>query len=510
MTTLRFVLGDQLSLDLSSLNDADPARDVVVMVEVAEEGTYVPHHKKKLAFVLSAMRHHAEALRSAGHRVDYVRLDDPDNRQSFTAELARAVERHGATRVVVTEPGEWRVLQMMRDWETLIGVPVDIREDTRFLCSHARFQAWASGRKQLRMEFFYREMRRLTGWLMEGEAPVGGQWNFDVENREPWPAGRAAPARLTFAADETTRAVMALVERRFPGHFGDLEPFWLAVTRAEALEALDHFIAMALPDFGRFQDAMVTDEPFLHHALIAPYLNIGLLDPREVCLAALDAHRRGAAPLASVEGFVRQIIGWREYVRGLYWLKMPEYAATNALDATRPLPAFYWTAETGMNCLRQCVTDTRRNAYAHHIQRLMVTGNFALLAGLAPAEVEAWYLLVYADAYEWVELPNTHGMVLFADGGVLASKPYAASGAYIDRMSDYCAACAYDPAIKLGPGACPFNLLYWDFLARNERVLGRNPRLAMPYRTLQRMPAERVAMIRAEARAFLDGPEMTA
>jgi deoxyribodipyrimidine photolyase-related protein len=297
---------------------------------------------------------------------------------------------------------------------------------------------------------------------------------------------------------------MAMVETRFPDNFGSLEGYGWAVGRAEALEALREFVADALPVFGDYQDALKQGEPFLYHGLISPYLNAGLLMPREVCDAAEAAYREGAAPLNAVEGFIRQILGWREYVRGIYWLKMPEYRETNRLGADRRLPDFYWTAETDMNCLAQCVGDTRDHAYAHHIQRLMVLGNFALLAGLAPREVQDWYLLVYADAYEWVELPNVHGMVLFADGGLLASKPYAASGAYIDRMSDYCGNCRYDVKAKIGENACPFNYLYWDFLARNEKALAGNQRLAMPYRTLAKMAPERVAAIRRDAARFLD------
>lgn len=505
MTTLRLVLGDQLSRNLSSLRDLDPARDVVLLVEVAEETTYVRHHKQKIALILAAMRHFSAGLAGEGIRVDHVRLEDAGNTGSFRGEVIRAVARHGATRLVVTEPGEWRVRADMERWETETGIPVEIREDTRFLCSHARFGAWAAGKKQLRMEFFYREMRRLTGYLMVGDDPAGGQWNFDHDNREALPATVRQPERLGFAPDAITREVLDVVARRFPDHFGDLEPFRWAVTREGALEALESFVVECLPTFGAYQDAMKTGEPFLFHALLSPYLNIGLLDPREVCEAALAAYETGRAPIASVEGFVRQIIGWREYVRGIYWLKMPGYAETNVLRATRTLPWFYWSGETEMNCLKQCIADTRRNAYAHHIQRLMVTGNFALLAGIAPAEIEEWYLVVYADAFHWVELPNVHGMVLFADGGVLASKPYAASGAYIDRMSDYCSGCAYDVREKLGPKACPFNILYWAFLVRNERHLARNPRMAIPYRTLAKMPPERRARIAVEAEAFLDG-----
>lgn len=502
---LRFVLGDQLTRGVSSLADLDPARDIVLMVEVEAEARYVPHHKQKIAFLLAAMRHFAEALRAEGIRVDYVRLNEAGNTQSFTGELARAVERHAPASVIVTEPGEWRVREMMADWAETLPVPVHIREDDRFFCSHAEFAALGRARKTGRMEFFYREMRRRTGLLMRGDAPEGGQWNFDPENRRSLPRGLRVPSRRRFTPDALTREVIDLVAARFGGHFGDLEPFGWAVTRADALRALDHFIEDTLPGFGDYQDAMKAGEDFLFHSLISPYLNCGLLTAREVCARAEEAFRSGAAPINAVEGFIRQILGWREFVRGLYWAEMPGYAGSNHLGATRDLPAMYWTGDTPMRCMAECIGATRRHAYAHHIQRLMVTGNFALLAGVAPAQIEEWYLAVYADAFEWVELPNVHGMVMHADGGRLGSKPYAASGAYIDRMSDYCKGCAFDPKIKRGPGACPFNYLYWNFLIENETVLSANPRLAMPYRTLARMPAAQRTEIVADATAFLAG-----
>ncbi|KAF0127924.1 MAG: deoxyribodipyrimidine photolyase-related protein [Xanthobacteraceae bacterium] len=502
--TLRVILGDHLSRDVAALDGLE-ASDVVLMVEVAEETAYVPHHKQKIVFILSAMRHFAEELRGEGVAVDYVRLDDPENSGSFIGEVTRAVARHAPERIVVTEPGEWRVRAMVDGWTAMTGLPVEVREDDRFLCSRGRFARWAEGRKGFRMEFFYREMRRETGLLMDGDKPVGGQWNFDADNRKPLPKGTRLPRRLRFPPDATTQAVMDLVAARFPDNFGDLTPFGWAVTRTGALDALDHFIAEGLPCFGDVQDAMKRGEPFLYHGLVSPYLNVGLLTAREVCLAAEMAWRRGAVPLNAAEGFIRQILGWREYVRGIYWHQMPGYAETNALNATRPLPWFYWSGETDMACIAEVVGDTRRNAYAHHIQRLMVTGNFALLAGIRPAEIEAWYLAVYVDAFDWVELPNVHGMVMFADGGLLASKPYAASGAYIDRMSDYCSGCAFDPKIKVGEGACPFNLLYWNFIAENAETLRGNPRMAMPYRTWDSMEPARRLKIRAEAGRFLDG-----
>jgi len=511
VAVLRVVLGDQLTREVAALDGLDPARDVVLMVEVADETRYVPHHKQKIVFILSAMRHFAEELKAEGIAVDYVRLDDPPNTGSFTGELKRALARHEVERIVVTEPGEWRVRAMMETWGAETGLPVEIRADDRFIASRGRFARWAEGRKGFRMEFFYREMRRETGLLMEEGEPVGGQWNFDADNRKPLPKGARLPSRLRFAPDAITGEVMALVASRFSGHFGDLELFGWAVTRADALKALDHFITEALPFFGDVQDAMKRGEPFLYHGLVSPYLNAGLLTPREVCLAAESAYRRGSAPLNAVEGFIRQILGWREYVRGIYWHQMPAYAETNALGATRPLPWFYWSGETDLACLAEVVGDTRRHAYAHHIQRLMVTGNFALLAGIRPAEIEAWYLAVYVDAFDWVELPNVHGMVMFADGGLLASKPYAASGAYIDRMSDYCSGCAYDPKVKVGEGACPFNLLYWHFIDANADKLKGNPRMAMPYKTWEKMEPGRKAQILTEAEAFLDAlsPEPT-
>ena len=504
MTALRIILGDQLSLDLSALDDLDPARDVVLMMEVMEENTYVEHHKQKIVLVLAAMRHFAETLRQRGLTVDYVSLDASDNTGSFTTEIERAVTRHRPKRIVLTEPTEWRVQAMVEGWEALTGLPVEIRSDDRFFASRARFSAWASGRHGWRMEYFYREMRREHGLLMEGDLPAGGEWNYDRENRKRLAAGAVPPARRRFLPDASTREVIALVERRFPDHFGELQEFGWPVTRSDALRALGDFVEHGLPHFGDFQDAMKADAPFLYHSLLAPALNLGLLSPRETCKAAEDAWRSGGAPLNAVEGFVRQILGWREYVRGVYWTLMPGYADQNALQATRDLPAFYWTGATDMRCLREAIGSTARHAYSHHIQRLMVTGNFALLAGIAPRQIERWYLAVYADAFEWVEMPNTLGMAVFADGGQMASKPYAASGAYINRMSDFCAGCTYDVKQKTGPKACPFNYLYWAFLIRQKERLSDNPRMAMPYRNLAGWPRERKAKILAEADAFLN------
>ncbi len=505
---LRVVLGDQCSAGLSALAGLDPARDVVLLAEVMGECTYVPHHPQKIALVLSAMRHFARALAARGVAVDHVRLEDAGNTGTLSGEVARAVARHRPARIVATHPGEWRVLEAMRGWEEATGIPVEIREDDRFFCDLGWFRRWAQGRRQMRMEFFYREMRRATGLLMEGEEPAGGAWNFDAENRKALPKGLVPPPPRRFPPDAITAEVLDLVARRFGGHFGRLDGFAWPVTAAEARAALADFVAHRLAGFGDYQDAMARGEPVLFHALVSTSLNIGLLTPRECCEAAEAAWRAGRAPLNAVEGFIRQILGWREYVRGIYWLKMPGYAATNALGATRPLPWFWWSGETEMACMAAVIGQTRDLAYAHHIQRLMVTGNFALLAGLDPAAVNEWYMAVFADAYEWVELPNTHGMALHADGGAMASKPYAASGAYINRMSDYCRGCAYDVKAQTGAKACPFNVLYWDFMARHAERFAGNPRMAMPLRNLARMDPARLAALRAEAARFLGGPMM--
>ena len=502
-TNLVVILGDQLSTDISSLGLADKDRDHVLMVEVDAETRYVKHHKKKIAFILSAMRHFAQSLRENGWNVRYVELDDPDNVGNFTSEIERAVQNVCPDQIVITDPGEWRVLEMVRSWSSRFKLPVHILEDRRFLCSLSEFQSWAEGRKNPRMENFYREMRKKTGLLMDGDAPLGGKWNFDHENRKSAKGLHNWPTPFQIAPDEITRDVLELVEDRFAHHFGDLTPFWFGVTPEAAEQALEHFIDRALPGFGDFQDAMLHAEKFLYHSLLSLYMNVGLLHPLKVCKAVEQAYKSGKVPLNSAEGYIRQIIGWREYVRGIYWRHMPDYLNRNYFEARRSLPDFYWTADTPMACLKSAIEQTREEAYAHHIQRLMVTGNFALLAGLDPHEVHEWYLAVYADAFEWVELPNTLGMSQFADGGLLASKPYAASGNYINKMSDYCRNCQFDVKQKTGDDACPFNYLYWDFLDRNRDKLGNNHRLSYSYRTWDKMSESKQQDVRSSAQKFL-------
>ena len=498
---LILILGDQLTEDISSLRELDPGKDVIIMAEVLGEASYVAHHPKKIILIFSAMRSFSDKLRSLGYRVEYSFFDDPQNTQSLSGELIRRAEQFKCSKVTVTQPNEWRVI------EDLSNVPltVEFKEDNRFISRISEFNNWAEGRKQLRMEYFYRDMRRKTGLLMDGEKPVGGKWNYDQENRKPAPGSVLHTGPKCFSNTDHTKSVIDLVSERFSENFGNIANFNFATTQSQAEEALDHFIDKALPDFGAYQDAMMMDEPFLFHAIISPYLNIGLLKPLDVCKKAEKAFLDGRAPLNSVEGFIRQIIGWREYIRGIYFLQGPNYTQNNYLDHNRPLPSLYWGKESGLNCLDQCVKQTEEFSYAHHIQRLMVTGNFALLTGVSPYEVHEWYLSVYIDAFEWVEAPNTIGMSQFADGGVVASKPYVSSGAYINKMSNYCKSCKFKVAEKVGKDACPFNALYWHFLSRNRDKFQGNPRMAQMYRTWDRMDEDHKNNVIKSADEFLNG-----
>ncbi|WP_376872596.1 cryptochrome/photolyase family protein [Albirhodobacter sp. R86504] len=501
MSRLILVLGDQLSFDLASLRDRAPT-DHVMMAEVRGEARYVPHHPQKIVLFLSAMRKFAAQLEAEGMPVLYSKLEDAETGPSLRAEVLRRYEETGAREVVVVRPGDWRLTAELES----LPVPVRMLADDRFICPPAVFEDWAKGRKQFRMEWFYREMRRRTGLLMEGEArdqPVGGQWNFDHDNRKPAKPDLMRVAAKQFKPDAVVTKVMTVVGDAFPDHFGTLDAFHWPTDRAQALEALDHFIAHILPRFGDEQDAMLRDDPVLSHSLLSPCINLGLLSPLEVCKRAEAAYFDGTAPLNAVEGFIRQILGWREYMRGIWAISGPDYLTSNYLNQTEDLPPAYWGAPTKMACLGAAVAQTRDLAYAHHIQRLMVTGNFALLAGVSPQEVEAWYHAVYIDAIEWVEAPNTLGMSQFADGGLLGSKPYVSSGSYINKMSDYCGGCAYRVKDRTGKDACPFNLLYWDFLIRHRETLGGNPRMAQMYRTWDKMAATHRDVVIKEAGDFL-------
>ncbi len=501
------VLGDQLDLDAAGFDGFDADQDAVWMAEVAEEATQVWSSKPRTALFLSAMRHFALALQGAGRPLHYTRLDAPDNAGSLQAQLRSDMQRLQPAALVMTAPGDWRVLQAIKAVAVAAKLPLDVREDRHFFCSVRDFAAHAKGRKSLRMAHFYSEQRKRHGVLMDGGVPVGGQWSFDADNREAFGAAGPGdvPPRSRFAPDAVTQAVIALVNTRFAEHPGRLESFGWPVTRAQALQSLQVFITERLPLFGRYQDAMWPGDPWLYHAHLAAALNLKLLNPREVVAQAQAAYLAGRAPLASVEGFIRQILGWREYVRGVYWTQMPGYLERNALGANENLPAWYWSGATDMACLRDALAQTLTHGYANHIQRLMVTGLFALMLGVDPKQVHAWYLAVYVDAVEWVELPNTLGMSQYADGGVMGSKPYIATGKYIQRMSPHCKGCRYDPAQREGDKACPFTTLYWDFLMRHQAMLAGNPRMALQVKNLARLTDAQTLAIKDRAAAIRRG-----
>jgi deoxyribodipyrimidine photolyase-related protein len=497
---LHLVLGDQLDAHSAVFDQFDCDLDAVWMAEVDHEADQVWSHKQRIAIFLAAMRHFRDALRSEGRRVLYTELDSQKKTDSFASRLKTDLNACRAEKVVVVRPGEWRVLRELEQVCQEMGVAFELREDTHFYTTPEDFAAHAKGRKSLRMEFFYREQRKRFAVLMEGGRPSGGDWNFDKENRGNF--GKSGPdspnSGPAHRKDATTEAVLELVERRFQYHPGSLESFAWPVTREAAKRDLKKFIEERLPVFGAYQDAMWTDEPWLYHSLLSTSLNLKLLNPREVVEAAEQAYRDGHAPIAAVEGFIRQILGWREYVRGIYWLHMPEYIERNAMEAQEPLPDFYWTGDTELQCLKQSIGQTLQYGYAHHIQRLMVTGLYALLLGVDPRRVHEWYLAIYVDAVEWVELPNTLGMSQYGDGGLMASKPYIATGSYINKMSNYCKQCPKNPKKRIGRDACPFTTLYWDYLMRHESALRGNNRMALQVRNLDRIDqAEREAITEA-------------
>ncbi|MEO3679338.1 cryptochrome/photolyase family protein [Rheinheimera sp. FR7-31] len=499
MAKLIVVLGDQLSPALSSLQQASKD-DLILLAEVGSEASYVKHHKHKIILLFSAMRHFAEVLKTQGYRVCYISYGAEIGITTMTDAVSFALAQQPALdSITITQSGEYRLQQEILSWQRQFQLPLTVLDDDRFICDLARFARWAKGKKQLRMEYFYRDMRRYTGLLMQGDSPEGGNWNYDSENRKAWPKDLAPTPPLSFTPDAITTEVMALVEQHFSANMGNAANFSYAVTGKAARQAFLHFVDNQLAQFGDYQDAMVLNQPFLQHSICSVYVNCGLLDVRWMCNKVEQAYQQGKVPLNAAEGFIRQLIGWREYVRGLYWFLMPDYKSRNQLDAHRALPGYYWHGNTKMRCMQQAVKSTIDHAYSHHIQRLMITGNFALLAGLSVDEVTDWYLAVYADAYEWVELPNTLGMALYADGGVLASKPYAASGAYINRMSDYCKHCAYKVKLTIEDDACPFNALYWDFLQRNQEKLGQNPRLNLAYANWHKRSEHDKAAILAKA-----------
>lgn len=504
MTMLRLILGDQLNPEHSWFSARD--NDVVyVLMEMRQETDYVLHHAQKMIAIFAAMRDFARHLTASGHRVHYLAIDDATNLQSLPANLDRLIADYGASAFEYQAPDEWRLDRQLDDYRRQLGIPGRMVDSEHFYTGRDEATAIFDNRKQWLMEHFYRQIRSRHGVLMTASGkPLGGQWNFDQDNRKPWPGLPREPVDARCEHDHS--ALWESIQRAGIASFGEpsARQFRWPLNRAEALQQLDHFIDEGLPHFGDFQDALTYRAWRLFHSLLSFALNTKMLNPREVVSKAEEACRAGTVPLPAAEGFIRQLIGWREYVRGVYWARMPAFATQNWFDHQRPLPSWFWTGKTGMRCVAHAITQSLEHAYAHHIQRLMIIGNFALLAGLNPGAVHLWYLGVYIDAFEWVELPNTVGMSQFADGGRLATKPYVSSAAYIDRMSDYCKGCHYDRKARVGDRACPFNALYWDFFARHRERLSVNPRLGMVYRQLDRMdPAalsatqDRAANIRA-------------
>jgi len=490
------VLGDQLDEGSAALSGFDPAQDAILMTEAVEEATYLRQHKKKLVLFFAAMRHFADGQRALGRRVLYRRLDAEGAPQTLADSLRDAMAEHTPQEVVLARPGDWRVLTAL----TEAAPALRLVEESHFLSTPADWAEMKGARRRFILEDFYRAMRRRTGWLMEGDAPAGGQWNYDADNRKSF--GRDGPGLLpprpSPPSDPIVEEVARMVEARFPEAPGSTASFAEPVTRAEALRHLEDFVAHRLPRFGDHQDAIAVGHATLYHARLSTALNLKLLNPREVCLAAIAAWEDGRAPLNAVEGFVRQILGWREFTRGVYWALMPGYAARNELGAEAAIPAFFWTAETDMACLRDGLGQLVREGYAHHIQRLMVMGLFLMLWGAHPGRAHDWHMEMYLDAIDWVSLPNMLGMSQHADGGVVGTKPYCASGAYIDRMSDACRGCRYDPKQATGPKACPFTTLYWDFLSRHEARFRPNMRMKMQMANLARKtPQDRAEIARA-------------
>jgi deoxyribodipyrimidine photolyase-related protein len=503
-TILIPVLGDQLSLSSAALREVNQSNAVIVMAEVFEENQHVWSSRMRSAVFLSGMRHFAQTLEHAGWKVIYFRIGEHAH-PGLESVWREVVSNVKPAKVRACELGDYRVETMLKAMCKDLSLPLQLIDDDHFLISRADFARWAGKSKQLRMEMFYRLMRKRLNILMNGDEPEGGQWNFDDENRKSFkkagPENLIAPKR--FLPDEVTRQVIADLDEFLPSQPGNNKDFAWPVTREQGLLALEDFIEFRFSQFGPTQDAMWTDQPFLFHSLLSVALNLKLISPKEVVEAAELRWRQGKADLASVEGFIRQIIGWREFMRGVYWLDMPLMKEANHFGYDRALPSWYWSGKTHMQCMRQAVGQTLQHGYAHHIQRLMVTGNFALLAGLAPQAVCDWYLAVYVDAVEWVELPNTAGMALFANGGRFTTKPYVASGAYIKRMSNYCQGCRYDPAVRVGSNACPMTTLYWSFLDRHAAELSKNPRAALMMKNYERIEAPQIQAIRDQAAVLL-------
>lgn len=501
MAKLSIVFPDQLCDEIDCIKAINKKEDTILMMEVIEEFTFVKHHKKKIVFLLSAMRHFAAELKDQGYNVYYIDLESEENKKNYSATIKAFLNKYEFEEVFTCYPGDYRLYEELTKLQK--SIPLTLLEDSRFFCSVEDHKKYFKGKKHPLMESFYQKLRKESGILMNGSKPIGGKFNFDKENRNPLKQKKQF-SYYSESKDSVTKDVIKLVEKKFSSHFGDIEPFFYACERKGAKKALKYFISHHLEDFGDYQDAMLIDEAFLHHSVISLYLNAGLLTAIEVCTEIENAYHSKKIPINSAEGYIRQILGWREFIRGIYWSQMPSYKKLNYFQAKEKLPSFFWDgSKTKMNCLSQVVMMTEKYAYSHHIQRLMITGNFSLLCGLDPAEVCEWYLIVYADAFEWVELPNTLGMSLFGDGGFFATKPYCSSGSYINKMSNFCSKCHYNVKEKIGEKACPFNYLYWNFLIKHQSKLKKNRRLSFAYKHIDKLTNQEKQDITKAAKQFI-------
>lgn len=506
---LKLILGDQLNLQHSWFKEVDSS-EVFVLMEMRQETDYAPHHIQKVVAFFGAMRNFSEVLKQAGHQVHYLALDDKANRQQLEANLNFLIEKFNADGFAYMEPDEYRLDQQLKEYVLGLNIPSEVVGTEHFMTSRSELTEFFEGKKQLILEFFYRRMRKKFDILMQLDQPEGGQWNFDKNNRKKWKGTPSIPEPFYPKANDL-EALKEMIENAGVKTIGsfDKNQFLYPLSRTQALEQLDYFCRYLLVHFGDYQDALHTDEVNLFHSRISFALNAKIIRPLEVVQTVITYYREHSddIELSQVEGFVRQIIGWREYMRGIYWKEMPAYASMNALENTNPLPEFYWTGKTKMNCLHQSITNSLDNAYAHHIQRLMITGNFALLAQIHPDKVDEWYLGIYADAIQWVQITNTRGMSQWADGGIVATKPYVSAAAYIHKMSNYCDSCQYDKKKRVGEDACPFNSLYWNFLDDKKQFFAKNNRMAMMLRLLEKIPAEDLVQIKLRAAQILKHPD---
>jgi len=482
MSSLGLIFVDQLSKN-NLVYENIGGEDSLLFFEPMSSFYELPHHKQKLIYLITSLRKYIPTIRH--ERVIHEKVTE--NHQGLSKTLKRIFSEQQFEKLYVTKPSDYQTLKELMFFCQSNSIILNVLEDTKFVSNEEDFDLWSKGKKSLIQEYFYRWIRKKHSVLMDEGKPEGGKWNLDKENRKGASALKEIiPDRKPIKTDELTIGVMVEVDKIFNKSFGDFENFNWATTHKEAWNQMLEFFDTYFKNYGSFQDAMKSNEPFMFHSLLSAYLNSGLLDPMDCIEEAECRYRNNEAPLNSTEGFIRQIIGWREFIRGIYWSNMPHYKELNFFNNTNKLPSFFWDGDTKMHCIADVVSTTKKNAYAHHIQRLMVTGNFAMLSGISPSDICDWYLSVYIDAYEWVELPNTLGMATFSDGGVVGSKPYAASGKYINRMSNYCSSCEYNPKNTIEDDSCPFNYLYWNFLMKNQGLLSKNPRMGLIYNTLSK------------------------